>query len=360
MEGLVAGDWQGRRVFLTGHTGFKGSWLALWLARLGAEVTGFALPAPTVPSLFAQARVADHLRHVEGDIRDAEAVARAMADAAPELVLHLAAQPLVRYSYDYPIETYAVNVMGTAHVLEAARQVDTVRGVVCVTTDKAYENREWPWPYRESDPMGGNDPYSSSKGAAELVIAAYRRSFFDGGRVASVRAGNVIGGGDYAADRLVPDVIRAVERAERPIIRAPASVRPWQHVLEALGGYLLLAERLLAEEEVATAFNVGPADDDARPVGWVVERLLFALGAQGWDRPSGAQPHEATTLRLDTSLARARLGWRPVLGLAEALDLAAAWHKAVAGGEDAEAVTLAQIAGYEARLRAMLSAQEFA
>ena len=360
MEGLVAGDWRGRRVFLTGHTGFKGSWLALWLARLGAEVTGFALPPPTVPSLFAQAGVRERVRHVEGDVRDAEAVARAMAEARPELVLHLAAQPLVRYSYEAPVETYAVNVMGTAHVLEAARHVGSVRGVVCITTDKCYENREWPWPYRETDPMGGHDPYSSSKGAAELVIAAYRRSFFDGGRVAAVRAGNVIGGGDYAADRLVPDVIRAVERTERPIIRAPNSVRPWQHVLEALGGYLLLAERLLGGEDVAGAFNFGPAEDDAKPVGWVVERLLAALGAQGWDRPEGAQPHEATLLRLDTSLARARLGWWPVLGLAEALDLTAGWHRAVADGADAAEVTLTQIGDYEARLRASLSAREFA
>lgn len=360
MEGLVGGDWHGRRVFLTGHTGFKGSWLALWLARLGAEVTGFALPPPTRPSLFDQARVGERVRHVEGDVRDAEAVAHAMVAAKPELVLHLAAQPLVRYSYAEPVETYATNVMGTVHVLEAARHVGSVRGVVCITTDKAYENREWPWPYRESDPMGGHDPYSSSKGAAELAIAGYRRSFFNGARVASVRAGNVIGGGDYAADRLVPDVIRAVAAGERPLIRAPNSVRPWQHVLEALGGYLLLAERLLAGEDVAAAFNFGPADDDARPVGWVVERLLEALGANGWDRPEGVQPHEATMLRLDTSLARTRLGWRPVLGLADALDLTASWHRAVADGADAAEVTLAQIDDYEARLRASLSAREFA
>ena len=365
MEGVVTGQllgasWHGRRVFLTGHTGFKGSWLALWLAQAGAEVTGFALPPPTVPSLFEQARVAERVRHVEGDIRDLGAVERAMREARPELVLHLAAQPLVRYSYAHPVETYGVNVMGTAHVLDACRRVDTVRGMVCVTTDKAYENREWPWPYRETDAMGGHDPYSSSKGAAELVIAAYRRSFFDGGKVASVRAGNVIGGGDYATDRLVPDIVRAVAAGERPLIRAPGSVRPWQHVLEALGGYLLLAERLLAGEDVAAAFNFGPAEDDARPVGWVVERLLSALGAQGWDRPEGAQPHEASLLRLDTSLARQRLGWRPVLGLAEALDMTAMWHLAVGSGEAADAVTLAQIGGYEARLRARLSAQEFA
>lgn len=362
MEGLVTpASWAGRRVYLTGHTGFKGSWLALWLSRLGAEVTGFALPPPTVPSLFEQARVADRITHVTGDIRDAQAVAQAMQAAEPELVLHLAAQPLVRYSYDHPIETYATNVMGTAHVLEAARRVGSVRACVCITTDKCYENREWPWPYRESDPMGGHDPYSSSKGAAELVIAAYRRSFFDGRRVASVRAGNVIGGGDYALDRLVPDIVRAVEAGERPSIRAPGSVRPWQHVLEALGGYLILAERLLAgENDLATAWNFGPSEDDARSVGWVVERLLRAFGASGWDRPEGAQPHEATLLRLDCSLARAKLGWRPVFDLAEALERVADWHMAVRGGAPADEVSLGQIAHYEARLRATLSATEFA
>ena len=361
VEGLVTGQilgtsWSGRRVFLTGHTGFKGSWLALWLSRLGAQVTGFALPAPTSPSLFEQARVAEHVTHIEGDVRDADAVEQAMRAAKPELVLHLAAQSLVRYSYDHPIETYATNVMGTAHVLEAARRVDSVRACVCITTDKCYENREWAWPYRERDPMGGHDPYSSSKGAAELVIAAYRRSFFAGRMVASVRAGNVIGGGDYAADRLVPDIVRAVAAGERPLVRAPGSVRPWQHVLEALGGYLILAERLLAgEDDVATAWNFGPAEDDARPVGWVVERLLAAFGAEGWDRPDGAQPHEAAQLRLDCSLARARLGWRPVFDLAEALDLVAEWHTVVRAGEAAGDVSLRQIAAYEARLRATMT-----
>lgn len=368
MEGLVSrpdvlgSAWAGRRVFLTGHTGFKGGWLALWLSRLGADVTGFALPPPTVPSLFEQARVATRVRHIEGDIRDAEAVAAAMRAARPELVLHLAAQPLVRYSYAHPLETYATNVMGTAHVLEACRHVDTVRAAVCITTDKCYENREWPWPYRESDPMGGHDPYSSSKGAAELVIAAYRRSFFDGRTVASVRAGNVIGGGDYAADRLIPDIVRAVEAGERPLIRAPRSVRPWQHVLEALGGYLILAERLLAgEDALATAWNFGPAEDDARPVGWVADRLLAAFGTRGWDRPDGPQPHEATLLRLDCSLARARLAWRPVLDLAAALERVADWHSAVRAGEAADAVSLRQIEDYEDRLRStLIQDEEFA
>ena len=363
MEGLVTtSDWAGRRVLLTGHTGFKGSWLALWLARLGAEVTGYALPAPTEPSLFEQARVADHVRHIDGDVRDAEAVAAAMRSARPELVLHLAAQPLVRYSYDNPIETYATNVMGSAHVLEACRSIDSVRAVICITTDKCYENREWPWPYRETDPMGGHDPYSSSKGAAELVIAAYRRSFFEGKVIASVRAGNVIGGGDYALDRLVPDIVRAVERGERPMIRAPHSVRPWQHVLEALGGYLILAERLLAgDDSCATAWNFGPADDDARPVSWVVDRLLSSFGAYGWDHPGGVMPHEATLLRLDCSLARQRLGWRPVFDLAEALERVATWHTAVRAGTAADAVSLGQIEEYEARLRAkLIENREFA
>ncbi len=354
VEMLVNGSgWRGRRVFLTGHTGFKGSWLALWLHRLGAEVTGFALPPPTDPSLFATARIGELVTHVEGDVRDAGAVAEAMAGARPEVVFHLAAQPLVRLSYEEPVETYATNVMGTVHVLEAARRVGAA-ATVCVTTDKCYENREQIEPYRETDAMGGHDPYSSSKGCAELVVAAYRRSYFaDAGlQLASARAGNVIGGGDYALDRLVPDLVRAFERGEAPAIRFLHAVRPWQHVLEALGGYLLLAERLLAgEAELAGAWNFGPADDDARAVSWIVERMRGAWGggaaeAVGW---TGAAPHEAGLLRLDISKARAMLGWSPSLPLADALDWIVAWHKAVAAGEDPRAVTAAQIDAYAAR-----------
>lgn len=352
-------DWRGRRVFITGHTGFKGSWLALWLADLGAEVTGYSLAPPTEPSLFDQARVAGVLhRDIRGDVRDLPALQAAVAEANPEMVFHLAAQPLVRYSYAEPVETYATNVMGTVHLLEACRTVEGLRGVVCITSDKCYENREWVWPYRENDPMGGHDPYSSSKGAAELVIAAYRRSFFhhDGAPgIASVRAGNVIGGGDWALDRLVPDIVRALEAGKRPLIRAPASVRPWQHVLEALGGYLMIAERLMAGDTAAAAgWNFGPADDDTQPVGWIVEQMLAAWGAEGWDRPDGAQPHEAKLLKLDCSKARNELGWRPAMGLGEALTKVTEWHKAVAGGEDARAVCTAQLNDYRAAFSARM------
>ena len=347
-------DWRGRRVFLTGHTGFKGGWLALWLHRLGADVTGFSLPPPTEPSLFEEARVGECVTHVEGDIRDMAAVRSAMETARPEIVFHLAAQPLVRLSYDQPVETYATNVMGTVHLLEAARHVGGVAGIVCITTDKCYDNREQLWPYRETDAMGGHDPYSSSKGCAELVIAAYRKSYFAacGVAVASVRAGNVIGGGDFANDRLVPDLVRAFERNEAPSIRFPDAVRPWQHVLEALGGYLMIAERLAAgESRFAEAWNFGPAEGDARPVSWIVERLRAAWGDHSaapvaW---RGETPHEAALLRLDISKARAILGWSPSLPLDDALDWIVAWHKSVTAGEDAQAVTLAQIDAYAAR-----------
>ncbi len=343
-------DWRGRRVFVTGHTGFKGGWLALWLADLGAEVTGYALPAPTDPSLFAGARIADLVTHIEGDVRDLPHLAAAMKAADPEIVFHLAAQPLVRLSYAEPVETYATNVMGTVHLLEACRALTGLKAVICVTSDKCYENREWIWPYRETEAMGGYDPYSSSKGAAELIVAAYRRSFFaDGARIASVRAGNVIGGGDWAADRLIPDIVRALAAGQRPSIRAPDSVRPWQHVLEALAGYILIAERLAAgDRSAATAWNFGPGDDDTRPVGWIVARMLEAWGAapDGWDRPDGAQPHEAVLLKLDSSKARGELGWRPAFDLGAALALVVAWHRSVGAGTDPRVITLSQIRNY--------------
>ena len=340
--------WKGRRVLVTGHTGFKGGWLSLWLHQLGAEVTGFALPAPTDPSLFEQTRLAELVNHIEGDVRDMGSVEAAVKAAKPEVVFHLAAQPLVRYSYDNPIETYATNVMGTVHLLDACRRAESIRAVVSVTSDKCYENREWVWPYRESDPMGGHDPYSSSKGAAELVISAYRRSFFEtGARIASVRAGNVIGGGDWATDRLIPDIVRAMLAGERPLIRNPNSVRPWQHVMEALGGYLLIAERLLeGRDDFASAWNFGPSEDDAKPVAWIVDRMLDMWGADGWDRPNGAQPHEATLLKLDCSKARAALGWRPRFSLEKALEKVVEWHKSVASGEDARELSFRQLEQY--------------
>ena len=343
--------WAGRRVFLTGHTGFKGSWLALWLQSLGAEVHGYALAAPTAPALHAEARVADGMTAVEGDVRDPDAVRRAMVAARPEIVLHLAAQPLVRLSYAEPVATYATNVMGTVHVLEAARGLDGVRAIVNVTTDKCYENREWVWGYREDEPMGGFDPYSNSKGCSELVTSAYRRSFLarpGGPALASARAGNVIGGGDWAADRLVPDILRAFERGEPVVVRNPHATRPWQHVLEPLGGYLLLAERLCRDgQAVAEAFNFGPREDDARPVRWIVERMAERWGEDaGWRLDGGDHPHEAGYLKLDISKARHRLGWQPRWGLATALDHIVAWHRAWLAGDDMRALCLAQIADY--------------
>lgn len=348
---LVSGSpWAGRRVLVTGHTGFKGGWLSLWLHALGAEVTGFALPAPTNPSFFDQVRLDELVTHVEGDVRDLDAVAAVVRDARPEVVFHLAAQPLVRMSYAEPVETYATNVMGTVNLLEGCRAATDLRAVVCVTSDKCYENREWIWPYRESDPMGGYDPYSSSKGAAELVVAAYRRSFFEQrARIASVRAGNVIGGGDWALDRLIPDIVRALLSGAEPEIRNPNSVRPWQHVLDALSGYLLVAERLFdGGNEAACAWNFGPADDDTQPVGWVVEQMFQQWGVPtSWSRPEGVQPHEAALLKLDSSKARAELGWRPRLRLKEALANVVDWHSQVARGADARAVSLRQLAKYE-------------
>jgi CDP-glucose 4,6-dehydratase len=349
--------WRGRRVLVTGHTGFKGSWLCLWLTRMGAEVTGLAL-APESPSLFEQARVGELIDHVEGDIRDLATVEAAVARARPEVVFHLAAQPLVRLSYEQPLETFATNVQGTAHVLDACRRSAGLKAIVCVTSDKCYENREWIWPYRETDAMGGHDPYSASKGAAELVAASWRRSFFheDGSALlATARAGNVIGGGDWAADRLIPDIVRALIAGREVEIRSPGSVRPWQHVLDALGGYLLLAGRLLrGERALAEGWNFGPADSDARPVGWIAGRMLAEWGASGWRQGEVPRLHEANLLRLDCSKARGLLGWQPGWTLETALARIVAWHKAVAAGEDARAVSLAQLEQFRADYAAAL------
>ena len=348
---VKSSPWTGRRVLVTGHTGFKGGWLSLWLNELGADVTGFSLPAPTDPSFFEQTRLAELVTHIEGDVRDLAAVEAAVREAKPEVVFHLAAQPLVRLSYDQPVETYATNVMGTAHVLEACRRTEGVQAVVCVTSDKCYENREWVWPYREGDPMGGHDPYSSSKGAAELIVSAYRRSFFQAGtKIASVRAGNVIGGGDWAADRLVPDIVRALLAGELPQIRNPDSIRPWQHVLDALSGYLLVAERLLeGRDQFACGWNFGPSDDDTQPVRWIVDRMLSAWGSDlQWEQPKLVQPHEAVLLKLDCSKARGELGWKPRLRLEDALRKVVEWHSEVANGGDAREISRRQLNEYEA------------
>jgi CDP-glucose 4,6-dehydratase len=357
VENLVssADFWRGRRVFLTGHTGFKGGWLALWLADLGAEVTGYALAPETDPSLFEMARVGERVNSVIADVRDLDRLYHEVAKAQPEVVLHLAAQPLVRLSYDQPVETYATNVMGTVHLLEAVRKTGGVRSVVVVTSDKCYENLEHGRPFVESDPMGGYDPYSNSKGCAELVVSSYRRSFFNpaklaehGVGLASGRAGNVIGGGDWAADRLIPDIVRALGGGERPLIRNPKAVRPWQHVLEPLRGYVMLAERLHAGAAgFAEGWNFGPEQSDALPVDGIVERMCALYGRPGaWDAPGVTGVHEAGLLRLDVDKAARELGWRPALSIDGALERVVDWHRRVDAGEDAQAVTLQQIRAY--------------
>lgn len=342
--------WQGKRVLLTGHTGFKGSWLSLWLQSMGAVVRGIALAPPTDPALFDVARVAEGMEHEIADIREFAAILPLVCDFAPEIVIHMAAQPLVRLSYKEPIETYATNVMGTVHVLEAARAADSVRAIVNVTTDKCYENREWDWGYRENESMGGHDPYSSSKGCAELVSSAYRSSFLtkEGIAMATARAGNVIGGGDWASDRLVPDVLRALEKGVPVEIRNPVSIRPWQHVLEPLSGYLLLAERLYVEGLAwAEGWNFGPRDDDAKTVQWIVEHLCAEWGkGVNWTQQPGDHPHEANYLKLDISKAHNRLEWTPRWGLDEALSRIIDWHRAWRDGADMRATCLEQISYY--------------
>lgn len=346
------GFWCGRRVLVTGHTGFKGSWLSLWLQALGAEVTGFSSGVPTEPSLCELARVEEGMKSIRGDVRDADAIAKALADRKPEVVIHMAAQPLVRRSFAEPRETYEANVMGTVNVLEAVRLNEGVRAVVNVTSDKCYENREWEWGYRESEPMGGHDPYSSSKGAAELVTSAYRRSFFsdpDGPRLASARAGNVIGGGDWGEDRLVPDVMRAALANETVQVRNPNSIRPWQHVVNPLSGYLVLAQAIWESPEYASGWNFGPAEDEARPVGWLIERLAELWPERvRWALDAGPHPHEAHYLKLDSSLARLRLGWQPPVSLDTALAETAAWYRELEAAADMREVTLGQLEAFDA------------
>ncbi len=357
MEGVgVKGSfWRGRRVFLTGHTGFKGSWLSLWLQQLGAEVTGYALQPPTDPSLFEVANVAQGMRSIIGDIRDAATLTKAMHDASPDIVIHMAAQPLVRRSYIDPVETYSTNVMGTVHLLEAVRQTPSVRAVVNVTSDKCYDNREWVWGYRENEAMGGFDPYSNSKGCAELVTSAYRNSFFNPENygehqvaIASARAGNVIGGGDWAEDRLIPDILRAIGSGRPVVIRNPGAIRPWQHVLEPLSGYLQLAQKLYEDGSAyAEGWNFGPNDEDAKPVQWIVEKLTQSWGeGASWKLDGGDHPHEAHYLKLDCSKAKSGLDWQPRWPLAQTLELIAAWQRAWLAQQDMRSFTLKQIEQY--------------
>jgi CDP-glucose 4,6-dehydratase len=348
--------WHARRVLLTGHTGFKGSWLSLWLAHLGADVIGYALAPATTPNLFEAAGVAARLTHsVTGDIRDLHGLCQVIRETRPEIIIHMAAQALVSGSYDDPIETYSINVLGTATLLDAVRRSTGVRAVVCITSDKCYENREQEQGYTEADPLGGVDPYSSSKGCAELVTAAMRSSYFHSASwsrhqvaVASARAGNVIGGGDWAQDRLLPDLVRAFHQGKTAIIRRPDAIRPWQYVLEPLSGYLVLAERLHAEGPAyAQAWNFGPKDVDAKDVGWLAARAceLWGDGVR-WSGDPGPHSYEATYLKLNSSKAEARLGWRPRWRLERGLQETIKWYRCFHQGEDLRTLCLRQVEAY--------------
>jgi CDP-glucose 4,6-dehydratase len=356
---LNRGFWKNRRVFLTGHTGFKGSWLSLWLSTLGAEVVGYALEPPTTPSLYQQAGVDSDLHSIIGDIRDFTRLRDAIAEFKPEVVLHLAAQSVVRTGYEDPVGTYATNVMGTVHLLEAIRTLKQRCVIVNVTSDKCYENREWVWGYRENEPMGGHDPYSNSKGCAELVTGAYRDSYFQqealhehGVALASARAGNAIGGGDWTAFQLIPDLMRAFMAGKPCLIRSPLSYRPWQFVLEPLRGYLLIAERLAEKgSEFASGWNFGPYEDDAKPVSWIADTLSAKWGrAAAWVQDTAINPTEARALKLDASKSAAYLDWHPVLRIEQTLSWIVEWYQAFESGADLRLMTLDQIRHYESLL----------
>jgi CDP-glucose 4,6-dehydratase len=345
--------WSGRRVAVTGHSGFKGAWLTTWLQELGAEITGLSLGAPSSPCLSDEL-LDPALLAETGDIRDPVAVDRWLERSRPEIVFHLAAQSLVRPSYEDPVGTYAINVMGTVHLLDAARRCSSIRAIVVVTTDKCYENREWHWPYRENEAMGGRDPYSSSKGCAELVTAAYRSSYFaqeaNSPRVATARAGNVIGGGDWSRNRLLPDAVRAFAEREMLEIRSPRATRPWQHVLEPLCGYLLIAEQLVGDggEKFAEGWNFGPEERDCRSVAYVVDQFsaLWGEGAS-WRVSADEHPHEATFLKVDASKAKALLEWHPRLDLDQTLEWSVSWYRSHQAGADARQLVLDQIHRYQ-------------
>ena len=352
--------WRDKRVFLTGHTGFKGSWLSLWLEQLGAKVSGYALNPPTEPNLFGLANVAHGIDSYLGDIREFSALKNALDQASPEIVIHMAAQSLVRQSYETPVDTYSVNIMGTVYLLEAIRSAKNIKAVVVVTSDKCYENREWLWSYRENEPMGGYDPYSNSKGCAELVTAAYRSSFFNlgdylnhGVAISTARAGNVIGGGDWAKDRLVPDTVKAFEQNYEMQIRNPNAIRPWQHVLEPLSGYLMLAEALYNfGPDFAEAWNFGPNEEESKTVSWVVETIAKYWGQEAkWKSCLEANLHEANFLKLDISKAKSRLGWKPRLDLEQSLAMVVEWSQKRCAGNNMRDFTLQQISNYQALLK---------
>jgi CDP-glucose 4,6-dehydratase len=339
--------WKNKRVLVTGHTGFKGSWLCLWLEALGAEVSGFSLKPVASPNLFAEADVERDIQNTFADIRDQRAIYDAIATFRPEIIIHMAAQPLVRRSYQYPVETYSTNVMGTVNLLEAVRQIEGVRALVNVTTDKCYDNKEWLWPYREGEPLGGHDPYSSSKACAELVTQAYTKSFYHDSTtaLASARAGNVIGGGDWSDDRLIPDILLGFQEKNPVVIRNPQAIRPWQHVLESLHGYLLLAENLFNEgHSFSEAWNFGPRDEDAKSVGWIMDEMSLRWGEDAsWVNDEDDNPHEATYLKLDISKAKQRLGWSPKWNLDQSLDHIVSWHKGWLQKRPARELCLEQI-----------------
>lgn len=344
--------WQNKKVLVTGHTGFKGCWLTFWLQLMGANVTGYSLPQSNDTHLFNLACLEKNVRSYAADVRDLDTLHQVVADEKPDIVFHLAAQSLVRYSYDHPVETYATNVMGTINLLEALRKTDCARSIVIITSDKCYDNREWAWGYRETEPMGGNDPYSSSKGCAELITTAYRKSFFTCKRpsyIASARAGNVIGGGDFASDRLIPDFMRAIMENKPVKIRNPSAIRPWQHVLEPLSGYLLLAKHLWTHgESFAESWNFGPNDQDAQPVESVINQMVQLWGNKArWELDSNTHVHEASHLKLDASKARLKLKWHPEWSLEIALRLTVDWYKAYLEKSDIPALMHQQIIEYE-------------
>lgn len=343
--------WKSKRVFLTGHTGFKGSWMSLWLQSMGAIVKGYSLKANTTPNLFTEASVGENMESEIGDIRDLNQISKSMLDFNPDILIHMAAQPLVRLSYQEPVATYTTNVIGTVNVLEAARKCKNLKAIISVTTDKCYENKEWDWGYRENESMGGHDPYSSSKGCAELVTSAYRRSFFNSensASLASARAGNVIGGGDWSNDRLIPDILRAFEKAEPVVIRNPLSTRPWQHVLEPISGYLVLAESLYNKgDEFAEAWNFGPKDEDCKPVNWILETMIKQWGdGANWELDKNNNPHEAGFLKLDCSKAVNRLKWQPKWELRKTLALIVDWQLDWNAGINMKEKCLQEIADY--------------